>query len=170
MTSRDRWRPATREDAQAIRALVRSAYAKWVPLIGREPLPMQADYERAVGEHAFDLVERDGVLAGLVETVGTPDGLYIVNVAVAPDFQGQGLGRRLLALAEGKAREAGFARVALRTNAAFAANIRLYLAAGYGVDKREPFLDGEVVQMSKSVTGQINPSYFTDENAVGTRI
>ena len=58
----------------------------------------------------------------------------------------------------------------MRTNAAFAADIRLYLAAGYGVDKREPFLDGEVVQMSKSVTGQINPSYFTDENAVGTRI
>ena len=36
------------EDAHIVRALVRSAYAKWVPVIGREPLPMVADYDRAV--------------------------------------------------------------------------------------------------------------------------
>ena len=32
-------RPAVLKDAAGIRALTRAAYAKWVALIGREPLP-----------------------------------------------------------------------------------------------------------------------------------
>ena len=39
---------ATKGDADAVRSLVRSAYAKWIPVIGREPKPMGADYEHAV--------------------------------------------------------------------------------------------------------------------------
>lgn len=38
-----RLRPAEPADATAIRDIVRAAYAKWVPVIGREPLPMRAD-------------------------------------------------------------------------------------------------------------------------------
>ncbi|HZY55656.1 MAG TPA: GNAT family N-acetyltransferase, partial [Reyranella sp.] len=37
------FRSAAPGDAAAIRALVRAAYAKWVPVLGREPRPMQAD-------------------------------------------------------------------------------------------------------------------------------
>ena len=53
--STDILRTATKEDVFAIRALIRDAYAKWVPLIGREPLPMTADYALAVRTHRFDL-------------------------------------------------------------------------------------------------------------------
>jgi hypothetical protein len=53
-------RSATPADAAAIRNIVRAAYAKWVPALGREPLPMQADYERAVREHQIDLLYIDG--------------------------------------------------------------------------------------------------------------
>jgi GNAT superfamily N-acetyltransferase len=88
-------RPAVLEDAAGIRALTRAAYAKWVALIGREPLPMQADYERAVAEHTIDLLIVDGALAGLVETILRPDHLWIENVAVAPEQQGRGFGRLL---------------------------------------------------------------------------
>ena len=38
-------RQAVATDAAAIRELTRAAYAKWVPLIGREPKPMTANYE-----------------------------------------------------------------------------------------------------------------------------
>ncbi|HEY5203999.1 MAG TPA: GNAT family N-acetyltransferase, partial [Roseiarcus sp.] len=48
--------PAVLTDAARIRDLTRAAYAKWVELIGREPLPMQADYERTVAEHTIDLL------------------------------------------------------------------------------------------------------------------
>ena len=75
-------RQAVPGDAGAIRALTRAAYAKWVPVIGREPLPMVADYEAAVGKHRFDLLYVDGVLAALIETVPKDDHLLIENVAV----------------------------------------------------------------------------------------
>ena len=87
-------------DVADIRALTRAAYAKWVPLIGREPLPMIADYERAVLEHRIDLLFAGAQLSGLIETAIKKDHLFIVNVAVAPSRQGRGYGRRLLGQAE----------------------------------------------------------------------
>jgi ribosomal protein S18 acetylase RimI-like enzyme len=135
-------RPATLEDAGAIRDLVRAAYAKWVPMIGREPMPMKADYERAVREHRIDILDRGGEMVGLIETMLHGDHLWIENVAVAPASQGRGLGRRLLAHAESEAAAAGRAELRLLTNAAFEANVALYAALGYRVDRREPFRDG----------------------------
>jgi hypothetical protein len=62
-------RQATLSDAPAIRDLTRKAYAKWVPLIGREPMPMTADYDVAVRQHRFDLLVSHDSLAALIETV-----------------------------------------------------------------------------------------------------
>ena len=60
-------RKAGAGDAAAIRALTREAYAKWVPLIGREPRPMTADYAQALKTHRFDLLYAGGRLAALIE-------------------------------------------------------------------------------------------------------
>ena len=48
-------RRATTDDAPRVGLLTRAAYAKWVPVIGREPLPMKVDYAAAVREHWVDL-------------------------------------------------------------------------------------------------------------------
>ena len=53
-------RRATPADAATVRDLTRAAYAKWIPLIGREPKPMTVNYERAVVDHIIDLYEVDG--------------------------------------------------------------------------------------------------------------
>jgi ribosomal protein S18 acetylase RimI-like enzyme len=110
-------------DTEAIRSLTRAAYAKWVPLIGREPKPMGADYEAAVLKHRFDLLYVGDVLAALIETADQGDRLLIVNVAVAPDFQGQGLGTRLMAHAEVIAGSLCLRRLWLYTNQRFVENI-----------------------------------------------
>jgi ribosomal protein S18 acetylase RimI-like enzyme len=149
MTADPAIRRAGPADAQAVRDLVRAAYGKWVPLIGREPLPMQADYEAAVREHRIDLLIVDGELAGLIETMQRPGHLWIENVAVAPARQGEGFGRRLLAHAEHQARAAGLDEVRLLTNAAFEANVALYKAVGYAVQRTEPIFDGTAVHMCK---------------------
>ena len=142
-------RPAAPEDAAKIRDLTRAAYAKWAALIGREPLPMQADYDRAVREHSIDLLTVDGALVGLIETIVRPDHLWIENVAVAPDCQGRGYGRLLLAHAETHAVKAERGEIRLLTNAAFAANLALYAKLGYAIDRTEPFRGGTAVHMSK---------------------
>ncbi len=57
-------RQAVAADAAAIRELTRRAYAKWVPVVGREPKPMLADYDAAMLKHRFDLLYVDGALTG----------------------------------------------------------------------------------------------------------
>ena len=138
-------------DAAAILALTRSAYAAWVPVIGREPLPMTADYDRALREHRFDLLETGTTLAALIETIAHADHLLVENVAVAPAFQGRGLGRELLAHAEALAVSSGLSMVRLYTNKRFARNLRLYRDLGYRVDREEPFRGGWIVHMGKPV-------------------
>jgi ribosomal protein S18 acetylase RimI-like enzyme len=142
-------RRAAAADAAAVRALTREAYAKWVPLIGREPKPMQADYEHAVEAHRIDLALLGGVLVGLIETIDQPDHLLIENVAVAPAFQGRGLGKRLMAHAEQLAAAQDHAEIRLYTNARFAENVALYRRLGYRVDREEAGPLGVTVYMSK---------------------
>ena len=142
-------RRAAADDAAAVRALTRAAYAKWVPLIGREPKPMQADYERAMREHRIDLALVADELAGLIETIEQPDHLLIENVAVAPAFQGKGLGRRLMAHAERLAVQRGRTEIRLYTNARFTENVALYRRLGYRIDREETGPLGVAVYMSK---------------------
>ncbi len=142
-------RRARPSDVEDIRALVREAYAKWVPRIGREPKPMTADYDRAVVEHRLDLLLVDGELAGVIETVDEGDTLLIENVAVSPRFQRQGLGRRLLAHAEQLARDLGRPRIRLLTNQRFEENVLLYRRLGYAIDRQEDLGVAIAVHMSK---------------------
>ena len=144
-------RQAVAGDAEAIRALTRAAYAKWVPVIGREPMPMTADYEAAVAKHRFDLLYVDGTLAALIETIAKEDHLLVENVAVDPAFQKRGLGHRLMAHAEAVAARAGYGMIRLYTNKSFAENVALYQRLGYGVDREEEFMGGFTVYMSKRI-------------------
>lgn len=142
-------RTARPEDAAAIRALVRAAYAKWVPIIGREPRPMQADYNVAISIHRFDLIEEAGQLVALIETEARPDHYWVENLAVLPSAQGRGLGRQLLAHAETLARAAGLTELRLLTNGRMAANRALYRSVGYIERSEEPFMESTVVYLSK---------------------
>ncbi len=144
-------RQAAASDAAAVRALTRAAYAKWVPLIGREPKPMGADYEAAVVRHRVDLAYLGGELAALIETIPGADHLLVENVAVAPAFQGRGLGRFLMAHAERLAAGQGHAEIRLYTNKMFAANVELYLRLGYCIDREERSALGVTVYMSKAL-------------------
>jgi GNAT superfamily N-acetyltransferase len=139
-------------DAADVRELTRSAYAKWVPLIGREPVPMVADYERAVREHMIDLLFVGAGLVALIETVNKTDHLLIENLAVAPPFQGRGYGRLLLDHVERLAASLRLPELKLYTNQQFATNIEFYSRHGFAVDREEPFMGGFKVHMSKHVT------------------
>jgi ribosomal protein S18 acetylase RimI-like enzyme len=148
----DELRQAVAADAPAIRELTRAAYAKWVPLIGREPKPMGADYQAALRDHRFDLLYCEGTLAALIETILEPDHLLIENLAVLPAYQGRGLGRRLMAHVEKLAASQGFGEVRLYTNKLFAENVAFYAGLGYRLFKEEEWPGrGIAVHMSKAL-------------------
>ena len=144
---------ATSADSPAVRDLVRAAYAKWVPLLGREPKPMTADYDVAVRDHTVDVLRLDGKATALIEMEPKADHLLIVNVAVSPDHQGRGYGHALLAHAEEFARSLGLKELRLYTSVHLTENVKLYERVGYKVDREEeasPQL-GVFVYMSKSL-------------------
>ncbi len=151
-------RRAGAEDAPAIAGLTRKAYAKWVDLLGREPLPMQVDYAEALARHRFDVMERDGRLVGLIETVADGDFLLVVNVAVDPAWQGQGLGAELMALAERLAGKANLRGLRLYTNSRFAANIRFYERLGFEKEREAPLNGGVALYMTKRLARGLAPT------------
>lgn len=153
MTTAPQLRRAIPADAAAARDLVRAAYAKWVPVIGREPLPMRADYDRAVAEHLVDLWEEEGALLALIETIPKPDHLLIENLAVRPSAQGRGLGERLLRHAEALARSLGYTELRLYTNAMFAENIAFYARRGYVETERSSVLPGSITVFMRKRLG-----------------
>lgn len=143
-------RRAVLADAPAVDALTQAAYAKWVPIIGRKPRPILADYSTAVVDHRIDLVEIAGQLAALIELDQQLDHLLIVNLAVHPDYQGQGFGKMLLAHAESVARDASLAELRLYTNKLMTVNIALYQRRGYTVDREETIpTGGAAIYMSR---------------------
>jgi ribosomal protein S18 acetylase RimI-like enzyme len=145
-------RPAQVRDVPAIADLTRRAYAKWVPILGREPLPMSADYGAAFARSRFDLADLDNTLAGLIETVTVDDALLIENIAIAPEFQRQSLGSRLVAHAEDLARSKGMTAMTLYTNRRFTGNVELYRRLGFRVVREEPLEDGSArVDMRKAL-------------------
>jgi ribosomal protein S18 acetylase RimI-like enzyme len=144
-------RRAVASDAEAVAALTREAYTKWIAVIGRAPKPMTADYEVAIRDHRIDVLEQEGTLLALIETIQEPDHLLIENLAVAPAQQGRGHARRLMAHAETLTKELGLREIRLYTNRLFAENVAFYRELGYRVYLEEPYKGGWLTHMKKRI-------------------
>jgi ribosomal protein S18 acetylase RimI-like enzyme len=125
-------RTALPEDRAAVEAIVKAAYSVYVERIGKPPGPMLADYAELIASGAVSVLEDpDGTIAALIVLLPKPDHLLLDNIAVRPDRQGQGLGRRLVAFAEGTARGLGYAELRLYTHEKMTENIALYTRLGF---------------------------------------
>jgi ribosomal protein S18 acetylase RimI-like enzyme len=124
-------RSAHPRDADAVRALARAAYGRWVVRFGREPSPMRDDYARRIADGTVWILDVDEKLTGLIVLTDGPDALMISNIAVTPAAQGKGHGRRLLAFAEEEAKRRGFPEIRLSVNALMTENIALYQHLGF---------------------------------------
>ncbi len=124
-------RLARTHEAAAVHAVVRSAYCHYVPVIGREPGPMADDYAGRIAQDQVWVLEAAGELVGALVLEQQPDTFLLDNVAVRPDRQGHGYGRRLLDFAEAEAVRQGYGAITLYTHVLMAANIAIYTARGY---------------------------------------
>jgi ribosomal protein S18 acetylase RimI-like enzyme len=124
-------RRAEARDLVTVNELTRRAYAHYAPLLGGEPLPVTEDYAPRIAAGEVWLLEDSGNAVGLVVLEDYAESLTIFSVAVLPERQGEGLGRRLLAFAEAQARQRGCNMLTLYTNAKMTRNIALYRRCGF---------------------------------------
>lgn len=124
-------RPARPEEAATLRALVRAAYAKYVPRLGREPAPMLDDYAARIAAGQAWILEEGSTALGVLILEDEPGALMLYNIAIAPEAQGKGIGRRLVAFAEAEARRRGYALLRLYTNELMVENVAMYPRLGF---------------------------------------
>lgn len=129
-------RSATYKDLAAIQEIVRAAYTHYVARIGREPGPMLDDYAALIGDSRVHVVEQAGVVQGCLVLIPQDEAMLLDNIAVAPDAQGQGVGRLLMEFAERAAIAAGYSAITLYTNEMMVENIALYARIGYAETNR----------------------------------
>lgn len=129
-------RPARPDEAFWVRALVRRAYALYIPRMGKEPAPMLADYGALIASGQVYVLEENGEAVALIVIYPKDDALFIENIAVDPVAQGKGHGRALLAFAEAEARRLGLKALRLYTNAAMTENLAFYPGRGFRETER----------------------------------
>jgi ribosomal protein S18 acetylase RimI-like enzyme len=148
-------RTARPDDRAAVEAIVEAAYSVYVERIGKPPGPMLDDYAKLIGARAVSVLDDpDGAIAALIVLLPQPDHLLLDNIAVRPDRQGTGLGRRLVAFAEAEARRLGYAGLRLYTHATMTENIALYTRLGFRETGRGREAGYDRVFMTKPIGGK----------------
>ena len=126
-----RIRAATAADIPAIVDIVGRAYRHYIARIDKPPGPMPDDYLARVSEDAVWVLQDGPAIAGILVLLSAPEYLLLDNIAIAPERQGRGMGRRLLAFAESEALRRGYREIRLYTHQTMIENQRLYASIGY---------------------------------------
>lgn len=124
-------RAATAADVPAIVDVVDRAYRHYIARIGKPPGPMLDDYAARVSEDAVWVLQDGPAIAGILGLLPAPEYLLLDNIAMAPEHQGRGLGRRLLAFAESETLRRGCREIRLYTHQTMIENQCLYASIGY---------------------------------------
>jgi GNAT superfamily N-acetyltransferase len=125
----------TFEDWDALLALILASFAYMHPRIDPPSSALRLTpaslREKAKDEKAYAAVE-DGHLLGCISCKPEPpDCLYIGKLAVAPEAQGMGVGRRLLEAAVDYAIEHGLTSLRLETRIELEENHRVFARWGF---------------------------------------
>ena len=124
-------RRAAADDVAGITSCVCEAYIHYIERIGSQPFAMLKNYAEVVRESQVHVAVDGPRVAGVIVLQITDEGFYVDNVAVRPTARGQGVGRRLLDLAESEARRQGYPSIYLSTHALMTENRALYSRIGY---------------------------------------
>lgn len=136
-------RRITADDAGEVLTVQRAAFVSEALIYGSVDMP---PLTQTLEQLRTEIAENDGWVAhagtrlvGALRAVQDGDLLLIGRIAIAPDMQGEGIGRALLEAVEtgSTAREAE-----LFTGSLSEANIRLYERCGYVESQRVPQDDG----------------------------
>ncbi len=126
-------RRAAAGDADGVAACVRAAYQMYLARMAQAPGPMLQDYARVIAAHRVWLLQMEDEVAGVLVLMEGDGHLLLDNIAVHPDRHGQGLGGKLLALADREATRLGYGELRLYTHVTMTENVALYQAKGWTI-------------------------------------
>ena len=139
-----RIRIANITDADALASCIDAAYAQYANRISDLPAVSEGCADDIVNNQVWVAVIGAKIIGGLV-LVRRNKAIKLANVAIHPDYSGQGLGQKLVALAEYKAKEQGFSEISLNTHALMPENVQFYRRLGW----EETSKKGNTVSMRK---------------------
>lgn len=144
-------RRARADEAERIAAFQRAAYARNNELLGVPSVPLLADYAQVLADYEVWVAEDADGLAGVLILELRPDDLMIWSIATAAAARRRGLGGRMLAASEERARALGRTRMALYTGEPLKGNIAWYQRHGYVVERTEVRPERRIVHMAKAL-------------------
>ncbi|NUU37674.1 GNAT family N-acetyltransferase [Pseudomonas sp. C2B4] len=125
-------RQANANDEVAVRACAEQAYARYVPLIGRKPAPMLADFRTQIAAgHVYLCTGEQDELRGFIVFFPVDRHMFLENVAVSETGRGKGIGKSLVQFCEAEAMRLGLGSVHLYTNEKMTDNLSIYPRLGY---------------------------------------
>ncbi len=124
-------RLANKNDLTSVKLCAAAAYQPYVPRMGKKPAPMIADFGNLIDGHYLYVLEHAHEIVGYVVFFPKSGHIHLENIAVLPEYQGNGLGFKLIEFVETQAREAGKNVVELYTNEKMTENLSYYLQLGY---------------------------------------
>lgn len=132
MTKHWHIRKAQPADSESLQLCMESAYSIYVERMdGNRLPPMDVNYESEIKEYPVWVAEFEGCIGGGLIMMFGDDYASIANIAVNTHFQGQGLGKQLMAFAETIAREKGYTELRLATHVLLHENLSLYSHLGW---------------------------------------
>jgi ribosomal protein S18 acetylase RimI-like enzyme len=132
---------------------VTAAYAHYIIRIGKPPAPMLENYLKVIRRHDVTVLTTGENIIGVLVLIKQERNLLLDNIAIHPDYQGQGFGKRLIAVAEERARNAGCDAVRLYTNEQMIENIEFYKKLGFEETERRVEQGYRRVYLHKPVRG-----------------
>jgi N-acetylglutamate synthase-like GNAT family acetyltransferase len=131
-------RKAVIQDAAGLQNIMESAYSRYQErMSGKRLPPMDVDYSSEIRDYPTWVAESKGyIVAGLI-MMFEDEFASIANIAVHPDFQGQGVGGGLMTFAETVAKEKAYPELRLATHILLTENISLYKYLGWSEIERD---------------------------------
>ncbi|WP_335872756.1 GNAT family N-acetyltransferase [Bacillus sp. 2205SS5-2] len=143
-------RKAVTKDAKNLKTCMEEAYAIYVSrLEGQRLPPMDIDYVTEIEMYPVWVVEYEEQIVGGLILQFEDAYAKLANIAIRPDFQGKGLGERLMTFAENEAIKRGYKEMKLATHEKLSENVLYYQRLGWEETERDEMR----VYMKKPLVG-----------------
>ena len=125
-------RKAELDDANSLQNCMQAAYAGYQERMqGKRLPPMDIDFSVEIAEFPTWVADLAGDIIGGLTMIFEDDYASIANIAVDPNYQGQGVGSGLLRFADEKASEQSYSELCLATHVLLHETLSLYQHLGW---------------------------------------